>query len=655
MAGNAGSMAQSQANGTVYPRVSQGTCGRSCAPTAWHPALNIAHAGGSSHFISSDISYVNGSFSILNETLFFNSTYTRPITVFVNNSRLLIRNSILKINEMTGDYFYFLLTGRGSSISIVSSEIFEAAAVVSFDPAIRLNNTSLSVNHSIFLSTGEILNTAYSSNTYISGSYFSGNGSLINAENAGSMRVEGTAFSVNGSALHPSTAFRSMISVNTASRIAFANDSFYSLDENTAYGMTAGNVNSFKFFNSTFDFSGQNSSEPGFDMYGMHISNTTSLSLENSIVSGNEIAVSVMDSADLNFTNLKTNQSLEGLSLSLDRNISISYSLFYGGTYGLLISDSFDISMQNNYFLRTLFGMRFVDVHSASIKMIFEKYAISSMQIVDSQSVSVMQVYDLLVPYQFNFLEFYGITVAGSKDVTLDSVSMDTAPDSSGGFVDGLSIVYSNFTTVRNLHMLFSGQFVSTAVTLYNSANNSLTGSTVISEGTTGDTGLWIVNSKDNLIQGISLLIIGEQAVLLQNSTDNLITSGSISVDGASTSGLYVYNSWYNRFDNLTIYSEGYNAETGIVFQNSSFNSFSDTYVSLTGSLTSQALARSINSTHNSFRGFDYYSANIYLEWVAVSLALAFLSTAGLYAAVTIKPGKKIPREDRIRLKRIKL
>ena len=273
----------------------------------------------------------------------------------------------------------------------------------------------------------------------------------------------------------------------------------------------------------------------------------------------------------------------------------------------------------------------------------------------DSNNVSVVGIYDILIPYEFNFLEFYGITVAGSKSVTLDSVLMQTGPDSSGGFIDGLSVVYSNFPSVRDLHAVFSGQFVSTAVTFYNSANDSFTNSSVLSEGTSGDTGLWIVNSEDNTIQAITLYIVGQQAGLMQNSRGNLLASTYMSVDGASTSGLYAYNSWHNRFENLTIDSEGYNAETGIVFQNSSFNSFSNTYVGLTGSFSAELLAKSIDSSHNSFRGFDYYSSYVYLEWVATSLTLALLSATGLFIAVTRKTEIKIARDDKIRFKRVKL
>lgn len=620
-----------------------------------HRTLTVAPSGSKPRFISSDISYSNGSFSISNETLYFNSTYSRPITVFVNDSRLLIKNSILRINERIGNYSYFLLTGHGSVISIVNSEVIEGAAVVSFIPVISLNDTFLSVNSSAFLSNGELLNTLSSPYTEISGSWFSGNGTLVQAKDIGTMTVEGTTFSVNGTTLDSTSDFGGIISVYTAFRFTFLGNSISSFDENAAYGMIAGNVKSFQFFNSTFTFSGQNSSEPGFDRYGMYIFNSSSLSIENDIVSGNEIAVSITGSAYLNFSNLKTNQSEEGLSLALDNSIKVAYSEFYGGTYGLLITDSSHISTQDNYFHRTLFGMRLIGIYGAYIEATYEQYVISSLQIVDSHNVSVVGIYDILIPYEFNFLEFYGITVAGSKSVTLDSVLMQTGPDSSGGFIDGLSVVYSNFTSVRDLHAVFSGQFVSTAVTFYNSANDSFTNSSVLSEGTSGDTGLWIVNSENNTIQAITLYIVGQQAVLMQNSTGNLLASTYMSVDGASTSGLYAYNSWHNRFENLTIDSEGYNAETGIVFQNSSFNSFSNTYVGLTGSFSAELLAKSIDSSHNSFRGFDYYSSYVYLEWVATSLTLALLSATGLFIAVTRKTEIKIARDDKIRFKRVKL
>jgi hypothetical protein len=640
---------------TFYKPMRHSTGGWGISLLPGHRMLTVAPSGSKPRFVSSDISYNNGSFSISNETLYFNSTYSRQITVFVNDSRLLIKNSILRINELIGNYSYFFLTGHGSVISIVNSEIIEGAAAVSFIPVISLNDTFLSANSSAFLSSGELLNTVSSPYIEISGSWFSGNGTLMQAKDIGTMTVEGTAFSVKGTTLDSASDFSGIISVYNASRLIFLDNSISSSGENAAYGMIAGNVKSFQFFNSTFTFSGQNASESGFDKYGMYIFNSSSLSIENDILSGNEIAASVTGSAYLNFSNLKTNQSEEGLSLAFDNSIRVAYSEFYGGTYGLLITDSSNISTQDNYFHRTLFGIRLIGSYGAYIKATYEQYVISSLQIVDSHNVSVVGIYDILIPYEFNFLEFYGITVAGSKSVTLNSVSMQTAPDSSGGFIDGLSVVYSNFTSVRNLHAVFSGQFVSTAVTLYNSANDSFANSTVLSEGTSGDTGLWIVNSENNSVQTISLYIVGQQAVLMQNSTGNLVASTYMSVDGVSTSGLYAYNSWHNRFENLTINSEGYNAETGIVFQNSSFNSFSNTYVDLTGSFAADFLAKSIDSSHNSFSGFDYYSSYVYLEWVATSLTLALLSATGLFIAATRKTEIKIAREDKIRLKRVKL
>ncbi len=591
--------------------------------------------------VDSNLTFTNGSYEISNRTLIIDSTVLHRISIRLKNSTLLLENSTLELNATLAGSYPFRLYGNNSTLIVSRSKLIDSPAAGRSGSVIQMAFSTIIIGNAILTSSSGSAWEKGRGAVKVYNSYLYGNGTNVRVSGATGLLISGTTIIENGTLTNESYSASGAIEASSTGNLLLENSSIYIYHEDLEYGLYAENTESAAINNTYFSFNNINSSVANFDKYGIAVIASSSVYADGDILSGNSISLSITGSKNILLESLRMNFSYEGIVLTRDGSVDISSTEFAGGTYAAFISLSLGIRIQDSYVSGSLFGLRLSDVRGALLENIFEQFVISALQIVESSDIRIESMAAELVPYEFNFLEFFGITEALSYDVNITGVRLLTEPDASGGFIDGISLLYANNSTLGDSHILFSGEFVSTAISVYGSENDTVYNSTVISEGTSGDTGLRLYNSTANDVSSAEIGLIGQQALLLQNSPGNSFSDLQLYVDGTSTTGIYMYDSNDNTFSGTSITSEGYNSETGITFQNSSDNSFKQTYLLLTGSFAFQTLVKSMDSVGNRFSGFTYYSAYVNLKWMIASFSLSFMAAAGTVVAA-------IPRKKRL-------
>ena len=608
-------------------------------------------------YISSNRTYDNVNFVARNELIVINSSLSAPVSLSFINSTAEFSNTAVYVNQKIADYGSFIIRVFDSTLKLNSS-IINGNSTSAFSPAlIELNGSTALVRNSTLSASGTIISAMNSGDIYLRGSEFSGMTGMIYVANSGNVLISSDSFvSIQPPVAHATYPARYTAIDISGSESLFFTSSHMNNTEGLQYtGLSARDVLHTYVNYSTFTFHPNATTRFANSSTAIMIAEGNSAEMNYLTISGGRTCVFVSSVRHVEIGQLAVSSNYSGITVNSISHGTISNVRSDGGTYAIVLQNSSNVSLTGDSAYGSLFGIRILSSSHILLSDIYEQYIISAVQLVKSTESELTGVFAELVPYFFNFAEFYGISVTGSSNITAENISLLSAPGGTGGFLDGFSVVLTNSSTFRDINMFFSGNFVSTAMIVYSSFRNSFDLVSVQSQGTGGDTGMLIIGSEGNSISNASVDIIGTQALLLQYSNWNTFSGTSFAVYGTSPHGVYLYKSNANRFLRTSIISGGYDSETGIVFNGAHNNTFLETRVQLTGSFHSAFLVQSIQSGGNLFRGFSYYSAAENLYWIMSSFLIAFTSAAGALAAAYPRKKRPYSKDEERRLRRIRL
>ena len=609
-------------------------------------------------YVSANKTYSNVTFSAYNEMIIINSTFSNPISLSFVNSTVILTNTEMRLNNAVSDYGAFSMKFAGAQISINGSNIDDNSSANFSRTLMEIQDSSIGVNDSVISATGPIMNSIGTSVISLHLSRFYGKGALIWINSSKDVLMSNDVFvSATSSDSNCSKgASYAVISVSSSNSFIFSGSYLNDSGIQECIALSADNVNRVLMENSLFESGNPARNLSIHAKVAVSVSGGTDVELSYISIYGGTVGVAISNTRTVNASSIGVATDYAGIVANALKGGTISNVISSGGVFAIMLQNCSGISLLGDSVFGSLFGIRIIQSSNILIANAYELNVISAVQFVKSENSVMRDVFAELVPGGFNFAEFYGITLADCSHMLVNNVKLLNAPGYNGGFIDGYSLLFTNDSRVDSISMFFSGNFVSNAFYIFGAFGNSLDSVSVSSEGTYGDAGVVIIHSGRNTLSNASVDLVGTQSLLLQYSNNNTFEGSAWSVHGASPHGIYLYESDRNRFSGTSIASDGIYSETAIVFENASDNLFNDTNVQLTGSFQSALLVQSTGSHGNVFHRFDYFSAGTNMNWIAVSLMVAVVSSCGiLLSALSGVPKPPHLRDDEKRLRKMKL
>ena len=644
---------------TIQLKEAQGTHAEAIQVNFSTLAPSLSSKGYSTVYITSNSSYNNINFTASNETIVVNSSISRPVSLSFFNSTAIFNNTNIEISHAVNNYGQFTMKFLDSRLIINRSMLNGNSSAPSPAAMIELNNSFASVHDSKLYATGPIIDSVNSSSILLRLSGFYGVGALIAVSICRDVVMTGDSFVstptpfIQANASH-GTPF-TVISVASSRSLIFSGNYLNDSGTQADSGLSATKSLHIRVENSIFGSDNATSNTSPKTSAAVFITDCNFTNIDSLRIAGGETGIVLYDGWLANVSRIVTTSDYAGIIADALIRGTISNVSSIGGIFTIILQNSTNVSLVGDSAFGSLFGIRIVFSSGILLDKIYERNVISAVQFVKCRQSALYDAFVELIPDEFNFAEFYGLTIAGSSGITINGVRMVNAPGLNGGFIDGCSVLFTNDSAISNLHMFFSGGFVSTAVYIFRAFGNTVDSTTVASDGTYGDAGMVLIDSGSNAISNATVNLIGTQALLLQYSSNNTFRASSWSVYGTEPHGIYLYWSNHNHFVYTAVVSNGIYSETGIVFNAAQGNIFNVTNVQLTGSFQSALLVQSIQSRNNVFNGFTFFSDATNLYWLSVSFLIALASTTGVFISAHPKRVKPFSKEDEKRLKRYKL